>query len=632
MADLQLQGFKAYVVKGQLFGQLCDDCNEPLSNVLVRLYRPAASQSDSVLMETVANAKDTFSILTPAQVEARSPDLVTETTTDGDGRFEVKLDPKLYRGGPLEIHVRCETVPRRTSTARVEPVQLTLTTVQPMWRGDDVLTWAYKHELSARFWCAIRQRFHAWTICGKVLDDATGAPVDSLEVRAFDADWLQPDPLGVGRTDATGRFRIDYALEDFQKTIFAGLPFEIAGPDVYFQVLTPSGQIALNEGQSDGRRPGRENRGPCFCVTLRTKGIKVEVPPTVVPLFTNVGQYSVDPVDAAFTPDGLAVDAAGHLAFASVVPLRGLLPSGNDPVAMEYRFRVAPISATGVLGPVSDVTAPMIRETAIGKIEYYDWNGAGWSVRAADVFLNGTASPLRVNQPDGTFLTVNRNVSVAPDGWITVPRVNDPGPGGAGLFVAHDHMANLDTATLTSESHDAIAPAKALAGQPLPAGQTTSGKGFRLFFEARNAATLAPIGGNQLARMTCLNAVWSQERHPSWAGGPAAAGMLLLLDIQELLGAGHGCDRVSGQAHALCTVYHPYLAGVTLSLRGNSPPPAQTVPVAGGTSISPAGGVVFAGLHPCAYILRIDATANITHGYGRPNAAFFADEIAFCAG
>ena len=110
--------------------------------------------------------------------------------------------------------------------------------MQPRWRraGDDfVAIWDYC--LPYRFWCLIRARFGAWTICGTLRTCAEPhAPIAGATVRAFDADWLQDDALGDAVTDATGRFRIDYLASDFTLTPFSPLiNVEFAGgPDVYF--------------------------------------------------------------------------------------------------------------------------------------------------------------------------------------------------------------------------------------------------------------------------------------------------------------------------------------------------------------------------------------------------------------
>ena len=55
----------SYVLRGRLCGYLCDDCHEPLSGLVVRLYAPTAAERVTEL--AAASPKDTFAVLTPAQ-------------------------------------------------------------------------------------------------------------------------------------------------------------------------------------------------------------------------------------------------------------------------------------------------------------------------------------------------------------------------------------------------------------------------------------------------------------------------------------------------------------------------------------------------------------------------------------
>ena len=133
---------------------------------------------------------------------------------------------------------------------------------------DSVAAWEYT--VPYRYWCHIRGRFGAWTICGHVIHCETKAPIGGVRVRAFDVDWLQQDALGQDVTDGAGHFRIDYSAADFQKTIFSpSINIELTGgPDLYFKVETLSGTVLLAEPPSRGRLADRENVGPCFCVEL----------------------------------------------------------------------------------------------------------------------------------------------------------------------------------------------------------------------------------------------------------------------------------------------------------------------------------------------------------------------------
>lgn len=105
------------------------------------------------------------------------------------------------------------------------------------------------------------------------------------------------------------------------------------------------------------------------------------------------------------------------------------------------------------------------------------------------------------------------------------------------------------------------------------------------------------------------------------------------LDVKELI-AGGGCNPLSGHIHALFTAYHPYLASCTVYVQGPGvPPPAAVNPVisAIGQAISPVGGqdIDISTLEPCAYVLWISTTLNLTGGNGKLPGEI-DDLIAFC--
>ena len=97
--------------------------------------------------------------------------------------------------------------------------------------------------------------------------------------------------------------------------------------------------------------------------------------------------------------------------------------------------------------------------------------------------------------------------------------------------------------------------------------------------------------------------------------------------------AGGGCNPLTTDLHALFTAYHPYLATLDVRIEGPAPlPPAVLPPIgADGQSISAPGGLAFniSGLKPCAYILWLEGTLNLTNGYTQLFGTF-EDHIAFC--
>ncbi len=366
----------------------------------------------------------------------------------------------------------------------------------------------------------------------------------------------------------------------------------------------------------------------CFCVCP---------PVEVTPLFTKVGIYRVDPIWGDFTADGTTT--AGNLAFTSTIPLNGLLPNGDTATPMEYRFRTEKYPLGG--GP-QNVTAAMIPPTVIGALEYRYWDAIAsvWVLTAANYWVNNPdpgTNTISIPQQFGPPLVVSVNKTVAPDGWIEVPRENSFAAGATGLFIGGaTTLANLDTTTLTNEVFDLTPnapPLPVLAGDPVPAAQQSEKATFKIYFEARNAVTMAPLSANARDKIALSNTTYTYIRHPDWAGGPVTTTPVVSLDIQELKASG-GCSQVSGHIHALFTAYHPYLGTCDVFIQGPGvpPPPLVNPPIsASGQALSPAGGQDFdiTTLKPCAYILWLRTTLNLTVGFGKLGGEY-DDLIAFC--
>jgi hypothetical protein len=282
---------------------------------------------------------------------------------------------------------------------------------------------------------------------------------------------------------------------------------------------------------------------------------KTPPPVSVIPLFTHVGAYHVDPVYGDFTPDGLTT--AGHYAFTDTIPLRGLMPNGNHPSAIEYRFRQAEYDGAGVVpGAVADIEAPQVAPIIIGQLEYFDWNGAAWVLRSADYWVNNPAAlPTTIHRPaaQGGDVTRTLNQLVKLGGWIEAPRENDLTPGGLGLFVGgFRDMLALDTTKLTDENFDLTLPPPALAaGSSVPASQRSRMHRFKLVSEARAVGAVAILSSNEREKIVLSNTHYKQLRYPTWAGGVRTQRAVVLLDITELAAPGAGCNKVNNHVHAL---------------------------------------------------------------------------------
>ena len=573
----------AYILRGKLCGLICAECPEPLSDVVVRLYRARDTQNVTAL--AVASAKETFAILTDEDIEAKAPFLLAETRADADGVYCFVIDDTQYRGEAVEVDILCQTVPHLKPGPKDPPaLQFSITVIQPRWRqsnNDFLAIWDYC--VPHRFWCLVRARFGAWTICGRLRTCAAPyAPIAGATVRAFDADWLQDDALGDAVTDASGRFRIDYLASDFTLTPFSPwLNVELAGgPDVYFTAEL-GGVSILSEPQSAGRQPGRENVGHCFCVELCSREV---LPPEVeaVPHWQQVEVFDIHPFPSAggFSPQGYAGGPTQSYVFAGGVTLKGNCPLRNNAIpanALEYRFLVGEWSWPGgaddpaALPPVAPASlAPLtqILGTHVGYVFYTNGLGLGDS---AQVIVD--ASDL---QPGGWIRVDNKAVTVdMRDGSTSVVNV------GTGNFLRTFDLLVVNTNALTS-----LHPPKLPGGLPildagrslLPA-ESEPVRRYRLGFEVRDAVTLAPVAGDGLDSIVFDNSP-----------------VIVALDLEEL--RSNACNPIAGGVvHILYTIDHPHLRFFNLTISNNNgiahPPPP--LPSAVFTPPPPASNYLFRG-------------------------------------
>ena len=557
-----------YIFKGRLCGLICPECPEALSDVTVRLYRHREAQD--VVALAVAQPKDTFAILTEDAVKAKASALIAETQTAADGSFTFELGGRdKYSGGAFEVDVYCGTVPHLKPGPRPpKPLQFSITTLQPMWRGSQeagfIAGWEYC--IPFRYWCGIRLRFGAWTICGRLTTCEGGAPIGGATVKAFDADWLQDDFLGTGTTDAAGHFRIDYLRSDFEKTPLSPfLNFElVGGPDVYFTVQLGS-SVILAEDQAKGRTPGRQNVGNCFCVELCSDKV---IPPGVEtqPHWMRVWEFPIHPPapdpSSAFSAEGYAGGASNSFVFGGGILLRGNCPLTNLAApanSLEYRFvigewtwsgggdgdpAVMPSVPPGALNPVTSIGS-----TTIGDLSYTNGLGmADWqevTITSADVAADGwikvNGRPVTVDMRNGTTQVVNINSS---------------------NFLRTDALMVMNS-NVISGAHAVRMPAvfpKSDAGRLLTSAEQEPIRRYRLQFEVRDASTLATIYTDT------LNSIIIDNRD-----------VKIALDLEEL--RINACNPLAGasEVHILYTVDHPHLRSFGLTIGNNNgqihPPP-----------------------------------------------------------
>lgn len=610
----------AYVFRGRLCGYICADCSEALSNVVVRLYRNREGQDVAALVG--ANAKDTFRVLTPDEVKEKENDLIAQTKTDDQGNFTFELgENDRYAGEAFEVDVYCESVPNAPEASNTEPVQFTVTTLQPAWKQEErgfVAAWEYC--ISYRYWCLIRSRFGAWVICGTVVDCETKTPLPGVQVKAFDADWLQDDPLGSGVTNAQGKFRIYYAKSSFEKTPLSwlGLNVELtSGPDLYFSVETvPTAISLLKETQVDGRKPGRENVGPCFCVTLCVdpKKIPPHTPTELPSVFTKIGNLYYETQVNSFAP-GNGKTIGDNRAFYSTLKLNGILSQRRNGNAVEYMFEVMPTDADGnSVGGWSQVPVAQVAGTYIGDITKF-----------VSPPVPPGSNPIKMTP---YFLS---NVDFTLDGWIKVPQMTDiNAPTGA--FAPNNTLIYLNTAQLA-----AFAPID-LTGLITGQSQTTVAPlasnlhfAIRMWVREDGVAGSATVGGI-CHHIAVENTLYNNIRsHPAWSGPTPVSGALgvAMVNVAQLTG---GCDEITTDLDLLFTAAHPNLGTVTMSMVGGGgtfdfiiPAPADPTDQHG--TASPDGWPLDE-LANCAYIVTLSAQLLLTTGESAPDDVI--DQIAFC--
>jgi hypothetical protein len=382
------------------------------------------------------------------------------------------------------------------------------------------------------------------------------------------------------------------------------------------------------------------------CLICQRLCICVCPPPGIIPIFDHVGVYRVDPFFHDFTAVGTTT--AGGYAFTGGIPLIGLLPPSPAGDPIEYRFTVQKLLPAA--GPVQPLTMAEIGGTVIGSLEFFEWDPTAlpapgqWKLRTTDYSINNAPQFYDIQQDVGPPLHVQVSTPIAADGWVRVPSDDNLTHHGGGKFAPTHTLAALDTTKLTLEQFDLHGPGTGLpivAGGSVPAGPPPADNKrsempiFTINFEARKAIGHAAISSNSLPKIALSNTRYAFDRHPDWAGTTItlAAGypLALLLDIEELIG--HGCSPLTPTSiHADFTAYHPYLATCSVYIEGPAPVPATLNPaIVNGEAHSPAGGTLIdiSGLSPCAYILWLTATLNLTSGYGAIGGTY-EDHIAFC--
>ncbi len=611
-----------YLFKGTLKGALCRDCIEPLVGLTLKAYRIAADRDATAM--AVAHAKDTFAPVDAAAMSAKASQLLAEAVIDDAGNFALDFSQSpSYNGGAFEVDLYCGTVPHLPPGPKPPtPLQFSITTLQPMWRDvGDARVAAWDYTIPFRYWCGVRSRFGAWTICGHVVHCETKAPIGGVRVRAFDVDWLQDDALGSGITDGSGHFRIDYSAADFKKTIFSpSINLEwTGGPDLYFRVETLSGTALLTEPPSRGRAPDRENAGPCTCVDLCLE----QQPPTnePLPVFDALGGYLyASAIDSAVPGSGLTSGDAR--AFYNSVRLNGVLPKLLNGLPMEYRFEWRATTATGnSVAAWLPVGVGQFEATYLGRLERYApaFPGDPNPIKTSYVY----ADPAN---PGGGPL----NAAIV-GGWIRVPQFSNVF-GVEGFFIPNGDMLRIVTSALVAS------PGIDVAGVLAGVSSTSLGAPLAANRHVALRMRVRQVGnpGSEADAGTCAHVAIENTAYKGVAKGGSWApskldDQLAVVSVDALQLRSNGCAGVTTGLDVLLTTAHPNLGAVSLEMTGPGGPYAFTLPAAVpgerfGTAV--ASGWNIATLADCAYIITLGAQVLLTTGDSAPNNVW--DQIGFC--
>lgn len=607
-----------------LCGSLCAECHEPLAFVDVLLVAPR--RETDLIVAAVAEAKNTITILDPEAFASLQDRVIAKGSTDAEGQLVINIEDGRYQGGAFEVVLAISAVPQQKRQQSQDLLPVSLTTVQPQWQQrEGFFSDGWRYCLPAKIWCAIRARFGAWVICGRLVDQASGVGVAGAIVEAFDTDLFQDDALGMSLPSGPdGHFRIDYAAADFQRTPFSPLinvEF-FPGPDLYFRV-SAAGGVLLQEDRSLGRSPGRGNVAPCACVELMvpTRGVPQQPDPTTFPYWTAIGDFNLASHIDALTGRTSAIPPftshRNNLAFHNNLPLVGIVPwrePGNPAGRLKYRFLVQELVPGSIVQPV---TGALLHGVRVGS-RNIAWKSLGdtLSIEQAPIYLADVDEDPVIPAPaiSGPWGPVPAyTVKVDAQGWVVVSEFAI----GGGFGVAGSIMG-LATAAIAP----AGTPANVSAGAAVPPAQQLNGRFFRLIFEvARTDGTPLPAYGRTLARLHVSN-----------------HGEVRRLGIAELGVSGVGCSPLNNSLTVKHTVDHELLDLWSLDVSSAAFPPYPLVPpsppfpnLLSGTV--PRGGngttaIDISSWLPCSYTVSLTTRLALTDGLNDDTGR--TSQITFC--
>jgi len=606
-----------YIIKGNLRGLLCSDCELPVAGTSVKVYRPSDQQNETRL--AVADPKQTFHQVNDDELKAKERLFITQSDVQENGDFTIEIDggKSGYEGGSIDVDWYCGNVPFRIPIPKKDPVlQFHITTLQPLYKStqENVQYARFDYKIDSKWFCRILTLLDIWVVCGYVTDCETKAPIAGVRVFAYDVDWLQDDALGDAFTDNNGKFTIVYPGDNFRKTLLPWLNVEWpAGPDYYFRIESSSGTVLLAEDRTRGRQNDRHNANNCFCVKLCTKG------GGEVPWFTSVGYFSItSDIDAGgktlitkFGAGGTGYGFFGSVKLGGYATKR--VPSAPGS-ALHYRFLYSLDNVN-----FSPVTVAQMEGTALKvATRQITWNG---TVGFQDVVIDiNQPASVPDSIPADSFPNPIPDHVLHPDanGWV---RVDQPALDNG--FYGSLFYLNTNTIIGGGDASTGLLP----GDEVLPVNQKN---GTMLYIKFQTTDDPTNPSSPNLNTQALIGKIYVNN----WND-------VNLLKLQELFnGGGSGCAPVQSAAHANFTADHELMLNWALGVNSNALAhevhglPQGNVPRGGFAKfdlVNPPMGFVldqpFSAWPSCAYSLTLGTVRKLTTGesndQGRTNQVIF---------
>ncbi len=608
-----------YIIKGNLRGLLCSDCELPVAGTSVKVYRPSDQQNETRL--AVADPKQTFHQVTGEELKAKERLFITQADVQENGDFAIEIDGAKsgYEGGSIDVDWYCGNVPFKIPLPKNEPLlQFHITTLQPLYKSsqENARYARFDYKIDSKWFCRILTLLDIWVVCGYVNDCETQKPIPGVKVFAYDVDLLQDDYLGNAYTDNNGKFTIVYPGDNFRKTLLPWLNVEWpAGPDYYFRVESSSGTVLLAEDRTRGRQNDRHNANNCFCVKLCVKGGGIITSDT--PWFTSVGNFSItSDIDGSGKTlmSKFGAGGTGYGFFGSVK--LGGYATKKVPTApaspLYYRFLFSTDNVN-----FSSVTTAQMETTALKvATRQITWNGTT-AFQDVVIDINQPAS-VPDSVPADNYPNPIPDHVLHPDvnGWV---RVDQPALDNG----FYGSLFYLNTTTIIGGGD---ASAGLTPGLAVPVADQKNGR--MLYIQFQTTDDPANPGSPNLNTQSLIGKIYVNNWNE-----------VNLLKLEELFaGGGSGCTPVSGTAHADYTVDHELIASWSLGVWSNatgtvSGLPSGTTPRGDAKKFdmaSPSPFVLtppFSAWPSCAYSLTLTTYRKLTTGesndWGKTNQVIF---------